>query len=632
MDGLIFFFGRKEPLSTDNNHKNFIGNFYYYYYYYSDENISNKLSERTNIIIQKQQQYVIMKSSLQTRPTAMSLLWLLFGVISIRLPNGHAWIPSPPPFGLFASRTSSPTTTQLHDASEGAEGDQHPKQHVSSMPHYHRFQEQVRTLQHSFYQSTPASCLDPSTGQVSNLPVWKVPWTEVPGRSHILQVDEPLYTGLFSSILARGNTKDQPWYFGSLYQAQSGDTTTSSSSSGSKVLSQPPDPHQTTGALTLEAWQDDSKHDSTTPVLGTLMRIADYRRLQDGRLFLLVEAMERFVVTNVQQELPYGIATVQLIPDAEEVDPNVNDWIASSAEDQIGEARSGALAESFQRYHRYEYDETFRLPPPNDYVKHNSQFLRSLLTLVVPYVPLSKTVDLETLRDVPLDMTKPAASDTNVEDDDKQNVLPPQQQQQPCLEQQLLQDNILKDYRHPDVSVQQMSLDDLEYRLWMEVNHFLKATKTPVSPVLLGLIPLSHHPSTTADVVVGDGGDNIDICLEEKNDSKECSKEDLEERPNDPNKNNIQWPSNFSLRKIADEIAKSDYKHNFVQVSPALPQYRRLRKLSYSLTAVLEEHNNTTSGNFRQELLEIVSTRARLERILERLESQNSDIVWGEFE
>jgi hypothetical protein len=331
------------------------------------------------------------------------------------------------------------------------------------------------------------------------------------------------------------------------------------------------------------------------------MRIADYRRLQDGRLFLLVEAMERFVVTHVEQELPYGIATVQLIPDAEEVDPDTH-WMHGSRESQVGQARSWALAESFQRYHPYEYDETFRLPPPNDYVQHNSQFLRSLLTLVVPYVPLSKTADLEALQGIPLDMSPPTDL---IDDKDKepQTSISPQQS---CLEEQLLQHDILKDYRHPDVSIQNLSLDDLEYRLWMEVNHFLKSTKTPVSPVLLGLIPLSHHDEPVVDTTSQE-----DVVPKEF--EEEVEEDDTSESSNTANA--IQWPSNFSLRKIADEIAASDYKHNFVQVSPALPRYRRLRKLSYSLTAVLEEHS---SSSFRQELLETISTRARLERILER--------------
>ena len=545
-----------------------------------------------------------MQNSRHTIP----LLLLVFGVLfGSRLPNGHAWTTSTS--SPFRPRRTS--TTQLQDASEGEQHD-HPKLSVPL------FQEQVRTLQHSFYQSTPASCLDPSTGQITNLPVWKVPWTEVPGRSHILQVDEPLYTGLFSSILARGNTKEQPWYFGSLYQEAS-ESSSSSSSSGSKVLSHPPNPHQK-GALTLQSWQNSLENaTSTTPVLGTLMRIADYRRLQDGRLFLLVEAMERFVVSRVEQELPYGIATVQLIPDAEEVDPDPH-WMHGSLESQVGDARSWALAESFQRYHPYEYDETFRLPPPNDYVQHNSQFLRSLLTLVVPYVPLSKTADLEALQAMPLDMNPPTDMKDDKDKATRTSIFP----HQPCLEEQLLQHNILKDYRHPDVSIQNLSLDDLEYRLWMEVNHFLKSTKTPVSPVLLGLIPLSHHDEPVVDTA---SSQEEEVAEEVPGEAQD---DDASESSNHANA--IQWPSNFSLRKIADEIAASDYKHNFVQVSPALPQYRRLRKLSYSLTAVLEEHSNDMEGSFRQELLETISTRARLECILERLEAHNSATVWGEFE
>ena len=153
--------------------------------------------------------------------------------------------------------------------------------------------------------------------------------------------------------------------------------------------------------------------------------------------------------------------------------------------------------------------------------------------------------------------------------------------EEPCLEQQLLQGNILKDYRHPDESVMQLSLDKLEYKVWIEINDYLTATKTPVSPVLLGLLPPE-----------------------------------------------VEWPSNFHLQKVANGIAnRTDLKHNFVPVSPLLPSHRRLRRLSYSATTLFE--NKVGFEGLRQLLLETVSTRARLALILEKLEASSS---WGEFE
>lgn len=540
-------------------------------------------------------------------PVMMFMLLLAVGF----LPTSTAWTATGRPLHRVLSPTTTTTTTTstvLYDASEG-------EQHRSSSENnnnnkddvdFKRKMALVRSLQMSYYKSTnfTHSSLDTSTGQIYDLPLWRVGWTELPGRSNMLHVHEPIYTNMFESILYN----DKPWYIGHLYLPQGSRNLKKKKTTSAVEDINNKNDNDNDSAYRLKTWEeeiqegdDDDKTFPRSAVIGTLLRIADYRRMEDGRLLLLVEALERFVVTHVQQELPYSIANVQLLPDTEEVDPNV--WVTDSKEGEIRDARSLALAESFQRYHLYEYDENFELPIPNKKDLQTADIHGSMLTLVVPYVPLSKTADLAQLKDKPLDFEfattdngSSGGSNSDLEteepiveldmmaEEDSHHTLQVQDEQ-PCLEQQLLQGNILKDFKHPDESVMHLSLEELEYRVWIEINDFLKSTKTPVSPVLLGLLP----------------------------------------------EEGVEWPNNFHLRKIANGIAsRTDLKHNFVQVSPLLPAHRRLRRLSFSATTLLE--NKPGMEGLRQQLLEIASTRARLSLILEKLESYNSIKVWGEFQ
>ena len=68
-----------------------------------------------------------------------------------------------------------------------------------------------------------------------------------------------------------------PWYVGHLYLPD-----------GSRNLKSPNPKHH------LAAWDDAvTSHceEDESAVVGTLLRIADYRRMADGRLLLLVQAM-----------------------------------------------------------------------------------------------------------------------------------------------------------------------------------------------------------------------------------------------------------------------------------------------------------------------------------------------------
>jgi hypothetical protein len=122
--------------------------------------------------------------------------------------------------------------------------------------------------------------------------------------------------------------------------------------------------------------------------------------------------------------------------------------------------------------------------------------------------------------------------------------------------------------------LEELSSDTLEIRLWLALNDFLQHTRTPVSPVLFGLLPW-------------------------KND----------------------WPVSFVLKRIGDSIAAQTEKdHKYVRVSPDYPAARRQKRLSYAVASLLEDLD--TVNAFRQELLEIPSTRMRLAVLVQKLENE----------
>eukprot|EP00592_Proboscia_alata_P017175 CAMPEP_0194397192 /NCGR_PEP_ID=MMETSP0174-20130528/125414_1 /TAXON_ID=216777 /ORGANISM="Proboscia alata, Strain PI-D3" /LENGTH=151 /DNA_ID=CAMNT_0039193351 /DNA_START=464 /DNA_END=916 /DNA_ORIENTATION=+ len=76
-------------------------------------------------------------------------------------------------------------------------------------------------------------------------------------------------------------------------------------------------------------------------VVGTLLRIVDYRRMNDGRMILLTHALERFVVEHLRQDQPYPVADVRCIPDIEDIDEAIIKGCFSRKE-----ARNRALEEA----------------------------------------------------------------------------------------------------------------------------------------------------------------------------------------------------------------------------------------------------------------------------------------------
>lgn len=408
----------------------------------------------------------------------------------------------------------------------------------------------VRTVQDIFYSNNNTrSELDPATGIIYNLPLWRVPWQELPFRSNVLNVHEAHYTNMFEAVIHA----DHPLYVGHLY-LEGGSTNLNSDH---------------TAAHSLKSWDeqigDNDDNDKRSAVLGTLLRISDYRRMSDGRLLLLVQALERFVVKDVQQELPYSMANVQLLPDTEEVEES--DWIVQRIEGDCTDARALALQESFQRWHRYEFENTM-LPLPLQADLRADEVVGSALAKVLPYSSYSRVVDVESLAKESLDLPRTASSSS-------EPAVPAAtaDYSKKTLEYRLLQGGILKQPTQLGL-LKNMTADHLEFRIWLALDDFLRQTRIPVSPVLFGLMPVDRK-----------------------------------------------WPAKFVLEKIGDAIAQqTDLEHKYVRVSPAYPAARRQKRLSYAVTVLLEEVD--TVNAFRQELLEVPSTKERLALVLQKLENK----------
>jgi Lon protease-like protein len=377
-----------------------------------------------------------------------------------------------------------------------------------------------------------------------------------------------------------------PWYVGHLYASDD----------------QPP---------SLRAWGEvaeggnvdavnvSSSSDGSTgscDVLGTLLRIVDYRRMDDGRLLVLVQALERFVVTEVVQLRPYAVAHVTLMPDAEEVDADES-WIVIEMESgHVSEARALAVADSFVRWHRYEYEQTvLPLPLQHDDLRAD-QVVGGALAKVLPYAPYSSVLNVEHLlrhEDATMidGVAKNAPSgnyDQSISPSTRHKGGPDGKHEREAdgkpkrtLEWRLLRDGVLHRPQAIDPALLMLPADDLEIMVWIALNDFLQQTKKPVSPVLLGFLP-----------------------------------------------HNVTWPSTFVLDQVASSLEQSPLQSKYVRLSPLYPSQRRQKRLSYTVPALLEHSHVDGVHHLRRQLLAIPSTRVRLAYVLQLLQ----DAAWGSFQ
>jgi Lon protease-like protein len=366
---------------------------------------------------------------------------------------------------------------------------------------------------------------------------------------------------MFESILYG----PKPWCFGHLFLE-----------GGSRNLRSDQPEHQ------LETWETTTRGPklSSSAVVGCLMNISDYRRMSDGRLLLLVHAMERFVVTDIQQRLPYSIVTAQMLPDAEEMDPHL-EFGTNIREEDLTQVRAMAIEESV-RFHDYEYDVDHVLPVPDRPDLAVSDIMGSAIAKVLPYCPFSKTLEPPVPR---LESFLPAAASDG--DHDAAATSPPSDPLQ-SLEYRLLCRGIFQTpLIDPEFTQRQdLTTGQLEYELWLAINNFLITTRMPVSPIFLGLLP----PQPEQD-----------------------------------------WPASFVLPQIVADLCELDsLDHDFVQVSADYPAHRRQRRLSFSAAHLLET-NGDVAQELRPLLLATPSTKQRLRMVLERLD-QWQQTKWGKFQ
>ena len=327
--------------------------------------------------------------------------------------------------------------------------------------------ELVRKLQKSFYQDpaneTPRAALDPATGIFQNLPLWRVGWVEVPGRANCLNVHEGHYTNMFETILAG----PQPWYVGHLHLP--GGTKNARSQQAQYELKN-----------WREEIQDESRWEQSeterSAVVGSLMRITDYRRLQDGRLVMLVHPLERFVVETVIQSFPFARADVQILPDIHYLPVETSG--DEGDENFYKVARAKAVRESFA-FHDYEFSKTkvLALPKEKEYLETTASFGSA----IAPLLPFAFYADDDSSLDgiTTTDTSKAAA----IASESFLGGNPP-------LEQTLIQNGILQ-YPLSLTATSDATKDCtvLETLLWLELDDFCRVQQFKLPAEVLHLMP-----------------------------------------------------------------------------------------------------------------------------------------------
>ena len=521
----------------------------------------------------------------------------------------------------------------------------------------------VRNLQSTYYASPDESInststskmnIDLTTGTIQNLRVWRVGWAELPGRSNVLFINEPSYTHMFEQIMRSG---PKPWYFGHLYleggssslqKARSAATTSSSAANTTA-----------NDVYRLRSWKDEMIHSSTyfdkeyvqvdvnstsnlqsdenvslsgeddddlekanndtststtseeivgqkSSVIGALMRIVDCRRMKDGRILLLVQALERFAVSHVHQEYPFAIADVQLIPELEETShvwkasqPNSmsdshahdylnNEIINQAVEEQLLPVRAQTVASAFQYYHEYEFDSDVELPVKDKADISVSDVFGPYLKKVMPFIPYSsEPFSLSKMKEFNL-VNSSIMPSKNLEENSEST-----------LESQMIEGGILHDPpTHPEMHRNiHLSADALEKQLWIYIDEFVR--------MRYGKGSLSYRSRNQPKKRMNKGRKD---------------KRSTNDLPINPNllvllPRNKEWPNHFILEDIISDL-ENNSELQINRVSEDYPAHKRQKRLSFIASALLERMPMGGGTVLRQILLEIPSTHARLWYVL----------------
>jgi ATP-dependent protease La (LON) substrate-binding domain len=337
----------------------------------------------------------------------------------------------------------------------------------------------------------------------------------------------------------------------------------------------------------LKTWEeeclDEDRFDDPqqrSAVVGTLMRITDYRRIKDGRLILLVHALERFVVDQVVQSFPHAVAHVQILPDTTKTNNDNN----NTTRRRHCRRRAAAVVESF-RYHNYECDpKPLSLPRDVQYMAPQD----ILGVEIARYLPFATVAPDDSM--LPATPSASSSSDNDEKDDtvraNNNSIMmaggqqQQQQQQQPALEELLQRDLIL---RNPPPltgikSQSHQSTDALETLIWLALQDYCRATRSVLPEQVACLRPPDMDQS----------------CL---------------------------------------VFSKSKHRGTSYYLSEKYPKTRRQWRLSYHAAALLENNKVVEHGfELRQMLLNTPSTQARLAAVLERFQAISNQGVVGQFD
>eukprot|EP00815_Leptocylindrus_aporus_P000674 CAMPEP_0116055836 /NCGR_PEP_ID=MMETSP0322-20121206/3648_1 /TAXON_ID=163516 /ORGANISM="Leptocylindrus danicus var. apora, Strain B651" /LENGTH=531 /DNA_ID=CAMNT_0003539523 /DNA_START=170 /DNA_END=1766 /DNA_ORIENTATION=+ len=406
-----------------------------------------------------------------------------------------------------------------------------------------------------------------TSGEMYNVPLWRVGWTELPGRTNVLSVHDAAYTHMFERLIRShdlnrecdsdlelkrdsGNcggggcngTDRDPIYFGHLFVPPS------------DAKYDPP----------LLSWEEegivrqklvdfsgssasraviDGFHTSRPAVIGTLMRIADYRRRVDGKFLILVQALERFVVTNVRQSKPYGVVDVQLLPDLEE----------DELRDKWCNARRAFAVKTSMLWQDYECDVEMSLPvdKKKEIVVADDVYGPDLFK-VMPYANLGDS------KYMPM-TSKGSEEDEFTDASAKADISRKEKESVELLEENLTSQHIMLRYNKTQILNENLSSDVLENGLWIKIDEYFKATRRAIPNQLLSLLPTDAKA--------------------------------------------FEFQKSFTLYSRRDAL-RATGMIDIPSVDDSFPKRRRQRRLCYFATKVIEG-DVRSEENLRQKVLEI---------------------------
>ena len=421
----------------------------------------------------------------------------------------------------------------------------------------------IRSLQDTYYKDQMDDeekvCFQNESFEVFNLPLWRVNWWELPGRTNVLSVHEGIYTHMFERLIRRHDNLekgDSEWYSGMFF----GHLFRSSASSSSDQLCSYQD---------ITSNPDDSTGDNpNAEVIGTLMRVVDYRRRVDGKLLLLVQALDRFVVTKVVQSVPYGIANVKIIPDVEEI------------------RKTRTFSSSF-KFMNYEHDPKVVLPLPLSSDLSVQDVYGPSIAMLMPYTTFSNEVS-ELFHCYDDDIKEDNAS--TIHNDDIYNEDKIKETIDLELVDCLLSKNVLYQnfYSHPEISTtsddEKLTCDELELQVWTKLHEFQIVTGKVLPSALLSLLPTepSKNSNRMSNIV-----------------------------------HNIPY-------QLVEQVLETMNDKNICLLHHSYPAYRRQKRLSYTAAGILEHFRLRDTQDFRKQLLSFASTKDRLRFISEQLELLNT--------